>query len=290
MKFKFINIQTVLARIQDSFGPNHVLNYGQITQWINQVIAKIATRDILVLKSQPLSVCNHTVELPCDLIAIIAVEHEGCRLRYSNGKRTYEHVSMLANGKPSGSDVTYIPYIERHIRLNEEGKLIDSVYGLNRWTETLKRVKISKHIEDTYNINPPYLKTSFESGTVHLHYVAPYTDEDGNLMIPDNQELLTALEYYVLHKALMMGYNHPLFKGEQSFFRLKQEYEKHLRKAMGQLTFPSPDEVESIANSLNRYMKERTYFGSFSEGLEQPVNPFTQEDYLDNDYEDLYWN
>jgi len=275
MKHRFVSINVVIARILDSFGDAATeAGFSLITQWISEVVTHITGRDVLMLKSQEFEVCDHRLHLPCDVRAIMAVEYEGCRLRYGNSVRDF---TRKKEQKETNAFRAWLPEIEVHKLYDKDDNLLQSLYGTNRFSSLVLN-EYTQHEGEFYTVEPEYMKFSFEKGIIVLHYLTPHVDEKGNLMVPNNQNLFSAIEYYVMYKTLGRGIKHPLFKSEGAYYRLKQEYTKHLKKAKGELYFPTPDEAASLAAYFSRYMDIRSVYNEYFEHTEQPVNPLTVND------------
>jgi len=75
----------------------------------------------------------------------------------------------------------------------------------------------------TYQINPGYIMTNFESGTVDMSYDAIPTDSKGYYKVPDDEMYLWALEYYVKVRMIQRGYKFP----EEDLRTCKAEWMKY---------------------------------------------------------------
>src|SRR5690606_26852722 len=54
----------------------------------------------------------------------------------------------------------------------------------------------------TYSINNNLIKTSFEEGYIFLVYKGLKTDENGVIMVPDNINVILAIEHYIKSRFL----------------------------------------------------------------------------------------
>jgi len=75
----------------------------------------------------------------------------------------------------------------------------------------------------SYHYNPGYIITSFEEGTIDVSYNAIPTDEEGYYKIPDDEEYLNAIEYYVKMRLTQRGWKFP----EEPLQLLKEEWKYH---------------------------------------------------------------
>jgi hypothetical protein len=84
-------------------------------------------------------------------------------------------------------------------------------------------------------------------------------DADGLPLIPDNENYKQALYWYV--RAMMIGSGYPdkQFTYEQCI----QQHEHYAARAMGEITYPSPDDMENIKNTLVRFIPPPNYWENF---------------------------
>ena len=64
---------------------------------------------------------------------------------------------------------------------------------------------------ETYTLNPNYINTSFESGTITIYYWGFPVDCDGFPMIVSDTFYKEAIKWYCLMKLIGSGYKHPTF-------------------------------------------------------------------------------
>lgn len=109
-----------------------------------------------------------------------------------------------------------------------------------------------QNIGEWYDVNPPYIRTSFESGTIDLFYRSYEMDEEGFLLIPDVAEYREALVWNVLKNLILEGYK--LKDPRIDFVFAEEMWEKYKHSAKGKVRRFSRDERERFArmwNSLN---------------------------------------
>lgn len=105
--------------------------------------------------------------------------------------------------------------------------------------------------ENSYTINGMSIDTSFPYGYVELVYDSVPTDEDGYPMIPDDSAFREAYKYFLLKNAAEPAF----FSGDINgaiFGNIEQKYYAYVGAAYGSLVMLSPDQMESMANSLLR--------------------------------------
>lgn len=108
-------------------------------------------------------------------------------------------------------------------------------------------------VENSYNINGMSIDTSEPSGWVELSYDAIPTDDSGYPMIPDEPAFKEAFKYYLLKTTAEPAY----FRGTISrnvYQDIEQKYYAYIGSAANRFNMPSPDQMESISNTLIRIM------------------------------------
>lgn len=119
--------------------------------------------------------------------------------------------------------------------------------------------------EVTYSLNNNYIITSFEKGYVFMSYKGLATDEDCIPMIPDNVNVMLAVEYYIKYRFLDdLGSDNPRIQNQQS--KDEQQYCWYIGKAQAHMTAMTMDEYQSFANSMSQ-MFDTEHHSSFLRNL-----------------------
>lgn len=174
-------------------------------EWVGEAVQSIGAYTQMMFKSSgnegtdtALYVTDHSVMLPCDVESILAVEYQGSRLPLGNDDTIYGLAChpRTTNATPNTS-LQATQYAGNHQGTQQA---LDNVYALPEATNG-----------DYYQVNLPYLVTSFEEGFVKIHYNAYPTDSHGLPLVPDHYYYLTAIAFYILWKVLSRGYQHPTY-------------------------------------------------------------------------------
>lgn len=106
--------------------------------------------------------------------------------------------------------------------------------------------------ENTYSLNNNYIHTSFKEGFVFMAYKGLAVDENCIPTIPDNINVILAVEFYIKYKYLDdLGSSDP--KVERQYNKDYTEYCWYIGKAQNHMTSLSIDEYESFANSMSQW-------------------------------------
>ena len=125
-----------------------------------------------------------------------------------------------------------------------------------------------KHRSDmTYSLNNNYIITGFETGTVLMAYKGLAMDDDEcTPMVPDNVNVLLAVEYYIKSRYLDdLGSDDPIIRRQQQ--KDDQEYCWYIGKAQDSMLGMSMDEYESFANSMSQFFGPGDHHKNFMTGL-----------------------
>lgn len=68
-----------------------------------------------------------------------------------------------------------------------------------------------------YNTHLTHITTSFETGYIDIFYAAFPLDDEGFLMVLDNEYYLEALEWYLVLTLIQKGYKHPIFDYQTAY-------------------------------------------------------------------------
>lgn len=122
-------------------------------------------------------------------------------------------------------------------------------------------------------INTSYLRTNFNEGRVTYVYYRIPTDEEGCLLIPDNDKVLEALPFFIIYKLSLGGYKHPLITFEMAMEMWGLKYPQ----AKNSMNYPSLEDMQRFTqintNPLFDYILEMD--NDFSNNI-QDVSSFAQ--------------
>lgn len=89
------------------------------------------------------------------------------------------------------------------------------------------------------SINFNNLGTNFQEGTVMYVYYRVPKDDEGHLLIPDNDDVLEALPYFILYKLSLSGFKHPVISMERAEAKWRELYPR----ARNSMNYPSVEEM-----------------------------------------------
>lgn len=204
------------------------LSYEYAAEFILEAIKIIGAPVIYETKVSLIELNNYKCEVPCDLLYIEGV-------RYCND-RVSDPIPMR--------EASNLFHLAKDEFLNEENTNYDLRSNHRR-------------NEFTYLIQKGVLFSSMRDGFVEIAYKSIITDEDGFPMVPDQEEIILFLEYYVLSRYLeplwMMGKI-----TDKAFEYIQQKRYFYCASAETKLKMPSIDKMETIMNGINKIIINST--------------------------------
>jgi hypothetical protein len=262
MIYQAVSIEEVISkvirdtRIQDSSYIDDMI------EWIPEAMSLLQTPQPLSKKYKDIDIIFHKGKLPCGLIILDAVEYNGQRLALSSTIKNYltghrindKQHDEATNTQTFSSIIKTVP--------NDTVFTQDDIM----WSSDVvpsKSLDVKPSCEaspsDWYAVEMNWLTTSFADGTVRLHYRSQPLDENGLPLIPDNQNYKEALYLYVRAKMIGSGYQDKVYQ-EQT---LMQRFEIMGRRAINEITYPTPDEKEQQVKTQVRFIPPDNYWENF---------------------------
>jgi hypothetical protein len=253
---KFTSIKSVIAKIIRDIGPQRMENdYQSIKEWISEVAVRFLSFNTTITIAKELNIEDYRAELPCDLIEVIALEHNGCRVPYSHGIKYKGNAKIMPEQKE-----TFLTIATVNKYINCEGKVEKMLLDTTKLWKNMVKLPMTGNVNLTYFIEGDYIKTSLPEGKMTLYYKGLYTDEEEYPMIPDNSYLSEAIYWYVLWKLVGRGFQHPTFKWQE----IKQLYDEAVRRAKGSINYPSQDEYQHMINVFVSYFPNTNHWHNFN--------------------------
>jgi len=232
-------------------------------EWIPEAMGLMQTKVSLQPAWQDVDINFHVGKLPCGLITIQGVEWNGHRLKYNTGTRTFnapKQRTLPGTGAklPGVTPFLTIPYARE---VPDEGGLIyDSTAIKLPYCISVDQYNCLPACEQWYSTSiGGYIQTSFADGCVRVHYSTIPLDDNGLPLIPDNENYKEAIYWYCRGCMIGAGWEDPVF----SFDYCDRKFDLHAARAIGQITYPSVDQMEMKVNAHTRFIPPANYFESF---------------------------
>ena len=248
MLYQTCSMKSVIARVIRNTRVQDTSYIADMHDWIWEAMGMLKTKQTLRHTYEDIIVDFHKAKLPCCLVYIDAVEGNGFRVPLNNGLRAPERETSsnipapvfqsLPVGQLTG-DVTEKSYKQRVLTVKSLPVAPGSYYKLD---------------------DPGYITTSFADGVITVYYTQYPTDEDGLPLIPDNENYKQALYWYVRAMMIGAGYEDRVFSYEQCFEQFERIYGP---RAVGEIRYPSPDQMEAHLRSSIRLLPAANYYDNF---------------------------
>ena len=211
----------------------------------------------------PLVVTSYKAALPSCLLHI-----RGVKLLGEDGRGDYPlrratdiyHGSIPCNdswaNSASNADLPTSAYDESNQGVNE-----DLTSSGNADVDAAYR-------ELTYTAQGGVIQTSFKEGLIEVAYKSIAVDEEGFPMVPDNQKVKLALEYYILFRFL-----EPIWLAgkitDKAFDYILTKKSFYMASANTDMQLQGGDHLESVMNAVNRLIINDKAFDNAYKGSGQ---------------------
>jgi len=253
MNYQHVSSKQVIAKLYRDLKPAGSSWTSDALEWIGEALDFIGYHGIFDHVSKELEVVDHKAEIPCDLYQLIQVEYKGGAIVYGTDTTGYNADTRTTSAYPANTGV-YTSAVAETVPTDSNSSP----------TFQVKFTKDRRSSSDYYLINNGYIVTSFEDGTIKLHYTAYPTDSDGFPMVPDNIYVKQALEWYIIRQMMMGGYVHPVFNWEVA----DAKWGHYCVAAGNDLMFPNIDKMETMKNMFIRMIPMSNRHSDFFIGNE----------------------
>lgn len=217
-------------------------------EWIPECMRLMNTHMQYVPDYKDVEIKFHKGKLPCGLVFIEAVEWCGARLRYGNSVKHPQAPDCDTDVEQINGAFVSIPY---------KAGTANSTYS---FSSDIKSVyKLPACSNQWYQVELGRILTSFEEGWVRIFFRKTPTDARGLPLIPDNENYKQALYWYTRACMIGAGFEDRIFGWDQC----NQNYEFYAARAVTEIDFPSPDEMETRLNTQLRLIFPQDYFDNF---------------------------
>lgn len=241
MVYKTTTYKQVITRVQRDFNLTGTNWIPAAIEWIGEALCEIGTHAHLERLSCELEVVSHRTPLPCNHESTLAVEFENTNLQKSGSIRYGKSEKFPLNNNGFNGDS--FPLVIDNQMVNQDVKLVNSSYG------------------QYYMENPDYIITSFETGTIVLHYQGYKLDEEGFPAVPDSVEHREALSFYILYKYLSRGNQHKVWDIAKAY----EMWVKYKGKASNRARYPDIQSMERFTNMWSRIVMDKYAANKFFE-------------------------
>lgn len=270
--FKKISCKYVISKLATQFKLSDSGWHGEAIEYIGEAIKGIGYHTgFESVTGMPLMVKNYKVKIPCNLESIETIWYDCCPLllAYDRDKFHKRNLLNLKNSYVATYEdiLEYNKTVDRIVELKKEiqeetlnplnpdlTKMQAMEQALTSYYQQLVTIGRTNCLGDNcnlfrgqwYMIENDYIKTSFESGIIHIDGNTIGLDSDGYPLVVDTFKYLTALEWYVRYQMLLSGY--ALI--DINWMQANQMWEDARQKAANEPKIMGIDDLTSLVHSL----------------------------------------
>lgn len=178
MIYSFVSSGQVVAKLYRDLNMQEERDHFDMIEWIAEALSFINTFQQYCQKQAVLEVKDYRALIPCDLHALIQIEHKGIAVNMIEGSFDPNTAFLKEQGGSPGQTNTNFSF--------------------------------------GYRVNGRWLVFNFREGKVNVSYLGIMTDEEGYPMIPDRVEFKQALFWYLLRQLILGGFIHPEFNFDKA--------------------------------------------------------------------------
>lgn len=220
MVYDYVSSKSIIAKTFRDLKIQRTDWINDGVEWIGEALEAINAAPQFTDKSRILRTRSHKAPLPHDLYRLKEVRY-GTGTFNKDDKPTREDFGLVLKcGDPSN-----------HPSLVEESP---------------SKYAGASHVDETFLLEPGYIKTSFESDWVLLNYLGFALDDDQFPMVPDNYSFKQALYWYIVMKLMEGGFDHPAKIG---YGDAEQRWLKYCTQARNQANMPDEGKYEQFFES-----------------------------------------
>lgn len=223
MNYKFVSSQHIVSKIYRDFKLKDSSWELDALEWIGEAMEFIGTFSGFELRERLLRIKDYKGKLPTDVYALTGIKIGQKKLIAEN---------------------PVDPFFQ--------DKLREMVYLTNMENSEYGFTALMTIPDQYYFQSGNYVKTSFRNGVVRLQYLAFPTDDCGYPMIPDTVYVKQAIEWYIISRMILGGFQHPSIDWRTADY----EWKRYCVSAGNDLAYPSVDKVENFMDSWVRLIPD----------------------------------
>lgn len=234
----YVSLGNIMWRVM-KHGLCQDLTYEEAAEYSMEFLRLLGAPAAQENKLYTAELVNYKASIPCDILKV-----DGVRYLDSSDPETASASRFIAM-----RESTNIYHFDPLEHGNEQDTEFD-LRGNHRRSEF------------TYKLQNGIIFTSMRDGCIEMAYKGLSTDEDGFPLIPDNEKVALALEYYILSRYLepiwLMGKI-----TDKAFEYIQQKRYFYMPSAYTSLQMPNADLLESTMNGINRLILNTTMHENF---------------------------
>jgi hypothetical protein len=259
-----VPLEVVVLKVMEML-PKDAISEEKIEEWAYESLESICSHEVYDTNVCYERVHNHKARIPKGTFTINMILYEA-NIHRDNHQTNLDDGTMPI--KTLSNEPDYIPidsplniYINQHHRDRWRPlSVCTNVFSKNILHPNSPNL-LCHNCKDCFNIDARTgcIITSFDSGRLAISYSSIPKDDNDKWLMPDNQDIIKAVETYCLKRYFQFRMNMN-DDGADSRYRLySQEYELLAPKATGIMMMPDYMDYQNLRN-INKFIKEDSPF------------------------------
>ena len=237
-ELKLVSSNAIIAELYQDFNIAGSEWVHKAKRWIARGIEVMELSGYFEKATKWEEVEEYSAPLPCDLRVLAVVLVEGATDANYNNSNLPIATAPAANWvDSSGNKVIGYEQTLALFRLPLSNSLIVG--------------KPFEQLQNSINargyITHDRLHTNFEKGKVMFVYFRPPLDEEGFPLVPDFSLTIEALNYWIIYKMSLGGYQHPIIDYHTAYAKWLELYPQ----ARNRVNYPSIEEMQGFTEMIN---------------------------------------
>lgn len=256
-----------MQRVGKMFGLNDSNWRADALDWIGEAIGFIGYHVGFKEEDIILKVSSYRCLIPKVVNSIDWIEYRGVHLPLGVDKSDYAYIRRKEGERNNILNYQETLELSKEIdRLNAlremdltddvANAIQDSIRKINMYVGTGKLAAhgVNNFSHHFYNLDGPYIKTSFESGTICVRSNCFMLADNGYPLIVNTQKYLEAVSWHLQARALLSGKSHPVLK----YADAEERAELWRARAQNEGKMPGIDNLERFTNRWTSLMRNQT--------------------------------
>lgn len=259
MVYNYVSSDVVIAKLIRATRMTDSTYADDILEWLGEGASNFRLKNALVPKHFCIKINDNVGRIPCGAVMFDGIYYNGCRLRLGTGS-VDTRVNLKANAVSNITSYFATDTQSAGFTDNSQSYLLVRGADLKQLTEFSNT--------DYYIPYADHIQTSFKCGEVILFYRGMPSDKNGLPQIPDEQNAINAMMWYIMSQLAIGGYKFPDAKMDYDYCDKKFYF--YLREAKKKIKYWSTDKKEAFLNYWVNLVPQRSYYEHFSINGEQP--------------------
>lgn len=293
---KLVSLERVLASFYRDINATQELSENDLVEWCGEALEQIGAYTQYQEDVDYIPVNEHKALIPCGLHQIVQIAYKftagtscDCAIKIINSddnatctsstcSGTCSTTDDACNGVTSAEDVIVTQtrqLIDYHLkyRFTKTGsyytnfkpmRLASGNFSVAKTAHCEDCINLSATCSEEYAVDHPYIKTSFQTGSICLAYIRQPLDDRGWPMIPDDVSYTEALKRYLAYKLkygdFLNGKINP-----NIYAKLEDDWHWYCAQARGKMNMPNTiDKMQNLLDQRKRLIpNENRYYGFF---------------------------